>query len=144
MTAEQSPHRLPTPAIPPALADLRDMLEDISQVLDWLQSADDDAMTADEVKHWQTILRQRLAFHAETHHGGLRLGYAHFASIDGPMIYNAAQKSWQDWKSPGALCTEAEAEAIAASTMKRNETIGIDGIKTPRGWTAFEPKNKEN
>ena len=80
---------------------------------------------------------------AQSHHGGLRLGYAHLATIDGPMIYNAAQKSWQDWKSPGALCTEAEADAIAARTMKRNETIEIDGIKSPRGWTAFKPKNEE-
>lgn len=144
MTTEQNPHCPPAPAIPPALADLRDILDDVSDALDWMQTdAQDDPLTVSEVEHVQIILRQRLAFHAETYHGGLRLGYAHFATIDGPMIYNAAQKSWQDLKSPGALCTEAEAEAIAASTVKRNETIAPEGIKTPRGWTAYEPKNKE-
>ena len=46
-------------------------------------------------------------------------------------------------QSPGALCTEAEAKAIAASAMKRHETVEIDGIRMPRGWTAFKPKNEE-
>ena len=135
MTTEQKPH------CPPALADLRDILEDVSEALVWIASAaNDDALVGSEVKHLQVILRRRLAFHAEIYHDGLRLGYAHFATIDGPMIYNAARNSWQDWKSPGALCTEAEAAAIAASTEKRNATIEAAGVLRPRGWTVLRQK----
>ena len=135
----------PVPAIPPALADLRDMLEDVSQTLDWLpEIAFDDALTESEVKSAQIVLRQRLAHHAEEYHSGLRLGYVRFASIDGIVFYNLACKSWQNWKSPGALCTLAEAEAIYKATERRNQTVEQDGIKTPRGWTAFNHKKRES
>ena len=144
MTTEQSPHRPPASSIPLALADLRDMLEDVSQAMSWLTPlADDDPITASEVRDAQIVLRQRLAHHAEAFHDGLRLGYVRFATIDGPQFWNASIRAFQEWKSPGALCTQAEAEEIMDSTTKRNETVEIYGIKTPRGWTAFEPKNKE-
>ena len=136
--------RLTAPAIPPALADLRDILDDVSQVLACIQTMVFDAnLTTCEVEAEQTVLRQRLAHHALTYHSGVQLGYAHFATIDGRQFYNAAWQSWQSWKSPGALCTEAEAEIIAAVALKHNETMEQDGIKTPRGWTAFTAKNKE-
>ena len=122
--------------IPPALADLREILEYVSQTFD-------DTLTTSEVKAAQTVMRQRLAHHAENYYSGLQLGYAHFATIYGIEFYNAAVKSWQKWRSPGALCTEAEAEAFAAAALKRNETIEQYGIKTPRGWTAFTAKNRE-
>ena len=125
MTDQHDKTPRPTaPAIPPALADLRDILEDVSQVLACMQTmVFDDNSTTYEVDAEQTVMRQRLAHHALTYHSGLQFGYAHFDTIDGRQFYNAAWQSWQSWKSPGALCTEAEADAIAARTLQRNATF---------------------
>ena len=46
-------------------------------------------------------------------------------------------------QSPGALCTQAEAEEIMDSETRANETRHLNNQRGPRGWTAFEPKNEE-
>ena len=144
MTAEQSPRRPPASSIPLALADLRDMLEDVAQVLEWtLDAAPYDAETDSAVTAAQIVLRQRLAHHAAAFHDGLQLGYVRFATIDGPQFWNASIRAFQEWKSPGALCTQVEAEEIMDSETRANETRHLNNQRGPRGWTAFEPKNEE-